>query len=205
LLPFEALKLAAAALLLSPFVPLLFMGEEYGETRPFLFFCSFTDQGLINAVREGRKQEFAAFHEAGIAPDPQSEQTFEASLLSWDLLQQQNFVLREWYRQLIGFRKSRPAMRNFNRSGTKVKALQNNALLVLERTDDIHDDSLLILFNFSREVQVYTPPRAYSLQKIFDSAETQWKGPGATAPGGTETGDITILPLSAVVYEMKLL
>jgi maltooligosyltrehalose trehalohydrolase len=125
--------------------------------------------------------------------------------LSWDLVQQQNFVLREWYRQLISFRKTRPAMRNFGRSGTKVKALQNNALLVLERTNDTHDDSLLILFNFSREEQVYTPTRAYSLQKIFDSAEAQWKGPGATAPGRTETGEMTILPLSAVVYEMKLL
>jgi len=205
LLPFEALKLSAAVMLLSPFVPLLFMGEEYGETNPFLFFCSFEDPGLINAVREGRKAEFAAFHEAGIAPDPQSEQTFAASLLSWELLRQQNFVLREWYRQLISFRKTRSAMRNFNRSGTKVKALQNNALLVLQRTDDTHNDSLLILFNFSREEQVYTPAPAYALQKLFDSAATEWKGPGATAPGSTEKGDMTIPPLSAVVYEMKLL
>ncbi|HEY0612073.1 MAG TPA: malto-oligosyltrehalose trehalohydrolase [Chitinophaga sp.] len=205
LLPFEGLKLAAAALLLSPFVPLLFMGEEYGEPRPFLFFCSFEDPGLINAVREGRKQEFADFHSAGIAPDPQSAQTFEASLLSWDLQQVKSVALRAWYRQLISFRKTRPAMRNFSRSGTKVKALQNNALLVLERTDEVYEDRLLILLNFSREEQIYTSTPAQRLKKLFDSAATQWNDPGAMAPGSAEGGDVHIPPLSAVVYEMKLL
>jgi maltooligosyltrehalose trehalohydrolase len=205
LLPFDSLKLAAAALLLSPFVPLLFMGEEYGESNPFLFFCSFEDPGLINAVREGRKQEFADFHRVGIAPDPQSAQTFEASFLSWDLRQENNAALRAWYRHLISFRKARPAMRNFSRSGTKVKALQNDALLVLERTDAVYEDRLLIFLNFSREEQVYTSTPAQGLQKLFDSADTQWNGPGVMAPGSAEGGDMHIPPLSAVVYEMKLL
>ncbi len=205
LLPFEALKLAAAAMLLSPFVPLLFMGEEYGETHPFLFFCSFEDPELIKAVREGRRQEFAEFHSKGIAPDPQSEQTFEASLLSWDLEQADNAVLRAWYRQLISLRKSNAALRNFSRSGTSVKALQHDALLVLERKDAVNNERLLMLFNFSGEEQVYTNAPAQRLQKLIDSADIQWKGPGAKAPGSAESGDIIIPPFSVVVYEMKLL
>ena len=69
LIPFEALKLAAAAVLLSANVPLLFMGEEYGETAPFLYFIDHGDAGLIEAVRRGRKAEFASFG-WGDVPDP---------------------------------------------------------------------------------------------------------------------------------------
>lgn len=202
LLPFDALKLAAAAVLLSPFVPLLFMGEEYGESNPFLFFCSFEDPALIEAVREGRKQEFAAFHQAGIAPDPQSLQTFETSVLSWELQSEANATLRNWYRTLISFRQTRPAMLNRSRSGTKLKGIQDDALLVLERYDNAQKDGLLILLNFSPEQQVYTPAVAQPLQKVFDSAEEQWNGAGASAPGRVESGSISIAPLSAVVYEM---
>ena len=67
-----ALRLAAAMLLLSPYVPLLFMGEEYGETNPFLYFVSHGDPALVEAVREGRRREFAAFGWAGKIPDPQA-------------------------------------------------------------------------------------------------------------------------------------
>lgn len=203
LLPFEGLKVAAAAMLLSPFVPLLFMGEEYGEENPFLFFSSYEDPGLIEAVREGRKREFAAFHQAGIAPDPQSVQTFEASRLNWQPQAAANTVLLAWYRALIAFRKSRPAMRNQRRSGTKVNALHDDALLVLERTDGAQD-RLLILLNFSREEQTCNPA-VKPLHKIFDSADEQWNGPGAIAPDRVESGPIRVPPLSVVVYEMILL
>ena len=61
LVDFESLKLAAGVVLLSPFIPLLFMGEEYGETAPFLYFISHSDPALIEAVRKGRKEEFKEF------------------------------------------------------------------------------------------------------------------------------------------------
>ncbi|HEY5542871.1 MAG TPA: hypothetical protein VIM04_06415, partial [Candidatus Binatia bacterium] len=61
LVSFEALKLAAGAVILSPFIPLLFMGEEYGEEAPFQYFISHSDPQLVDAVRDGRRQEFAAF------------------------------------------------------------------------------------------------------------------------------------------------
>ena len=89
LAPPEALRLATAALLLSPQVPLLFMGEELGATTPFLYFCDFHGE-LAAAVREGRRKEFAAFaqfasEEARASiPDPNDEKTFLASKIDWE-------------------------------------------------------------------------------------------------------------------------
>src|SRR5262249_19338576 len=78
-----AQRLAASLLLLSPHLPLLFMGEEYGEERPFPFFCSFGDPQLVQNVREGRRREFAAFAWQGGVPDPQAGATFASARLSW--------------------------------------------------------------------------------------------------------------------------
>ena len=73
LVSFEGLKLAAGAVLLSPYLPLLFMGEEYGEPAPFPYFISHGDPDLVEAVRSGRKKEFAAFQWQDEPPDPQDE------------------------------------------------------------------------------------------------------------------------------------
>jgi maltooligosyltrehalose trehalohydrolase len=82
-LPEHARKLAAFCTLLSPFTPLLFMGEEYGERAPFQFFSDHIDEKIATATREGRRREFAAFAEFGEEiPDPQSPATFEASKLT---------------------------------------------------------------------------------------------------------------------------
>ena len=83
IVPQEAQRLTCGLLLLSPCVPLLFMGEEYGETRPFPFFCSFLDPGLVEAVRRGRREEFAAlaFHWEDAMADPQDPATFDAAKL----------------------------------------------------------------------------------------------------------------------------
>ena len=75
---FEALKLAAGLVILSPFIPLLFMGEEYAETAPFPYFISHSDPELIEAVRRGRRAEFAAFGWQGETPDPQDAKDFSA-------------------------------------------------------------------------------------------------------------------------------
>src|SRR5438045_3220673 len=85
LVSFEASKLASGLVLLSPFVPLLFMGDEYGETAPFQYFVSHSDTDLVEAVRRGRQDEFAAFKWKGEAPDPQDERTFKRSKLNHSL------------------------------------------------------------------------------------------------------------------------
>ncbi len=110
-----AQRLAAALLLLAPHLPLLFMGEEYGEEHPFQFFCSFDGEELIEAVRQGRKREFEAFHAAGMdVPDPQSESTFEGSRLTWHWDDAPRKAgLRRLYQDLLNARRSWPALRNY--------------------------------------------------------------------------------------------
>ena len=84
LVSLDALKLAAALLLLSPYVPLLFMGEEYNEPAPFQYFVSHSDRDLVAAVRKGRHEEFESFGWAGEVPDPQAESTFERSRIHYE-------------------------------------------------------------------------------------------------------------------------
>src|SRR6202043_2057319 len=76
-------KLAAVLILCSPFLPLLFMGDEYGETAPFFYFTSFEDVGLANAVREGRKRELGSHYSEREFADPQALSTFERCKLDW--------------------------------------------------------------------------------------------------------------------------
>jgi len=103
----DQLRIRAAALLLAPQIPLLFMGEEYGEQRPFRFFTDHTDPLIADATREGRRREFAQF--AAFAgediPDPQDVRTFEDSKL--DRLHGDE-QLRNFYRELLALRRTLP-------------------------------------------------------------------------------------------------
>jgi maltooligosyltrehalose trehalohydrolase len=103
LIPRGAQKLAAALLLLAPHTPLLFMGEEYGETAPFQFFADFQDPELRKAVSEGRRSEFKDFDFSEV-PDPEDLATFERSKLTWTSVPE-NLAMLEWYRRLLQLRK----------------------------------------------------------------------------------------------------
>jgi maltooligosyltrehalose trehalohydrolase len=110
-----AQRLACGLLMLSPCVPLLFMGEEYGEKNPFPYFCSFDDPALIEAVRRGRREEVAAIRfEKGIEiPDPQSPETFAAAKLSWSWPEgSPQAQLRQLYQDLLAARRQWPALRD---------------------------------------------------------------------------------------------
>ncbi|HET9282036.1 MAG TPA: malto-oligosyltrehalose trehalohydrolase [Candidatus Angelobacter sp.] len=104
LIPRGARMLAAALLLLSPGTPLLFMGQEFDETNPFLFFTDYGDPALQKAVSEGRRQEFKDFDFAHVeVPDPQDPATFTHSKLKWQLTQGENPML-DWYGALLALR-----------------------------------------------------------------------------------------------------
>ncbi len=103
LVPWPALLPASALVLLGSGLPLLFMGEEYGEVRPFLYFTSHGDPALAKAVSEGRRQEFIA-QGAGEAPDPQAPQTFRRSKLS-HRRDGRHGALRAHYRRLLALRR----------------------------------------------------------------------------------------------------
>jgi maltooligosyltrehalose trehalohydrolase len=99
----DELELRAACLLFAPQIPLLFMGEEYGERRPFQFFTDHTDPAIAAATREGRRREFARFASfaAVDVPDPQDPETFRCSKLSREELA----GMRDRYRRLIELRR----------------------------------------------------------------------------------------------------
>jgi maltooligosyltrehalose trehalohydrolase len=103
-------KLGAAVVLLSPFIPMLFQGEEWSATAPFQYFTDFADPDLCAKVREGRCNEFAAFGwEEDRLPDPQAENTFQRSKLDWS--ERESAPHREmlqWYRALIALRREEP-------------------------------------------------------------------------------------------------
>ena len=110
----ERAKIAAAIYLLSPFVPMLFQGEEWAASTPFLYFADHDDPELARAVSEGRKKEFAAFGwDPASIPDPESPATFEASKLKWDEVTVGDHAeMLAWYQALIRFRRNTPCLNN---------------------------------------------------------------------------------------------
>jgi maltooligosyltrehalose trehalohydrolase len=106
------LKVAAAVVLTAPFVPMLFMGEEWGATTPFQYFTDHRDPALGQAVTRGRRREFADFGWVrGEVPDPQDPATFERSTLDWTEPSRPGHAeLLEWYRMLLTLRRSTPEL-----------------------------------------------------------------------------------------------
>ncbi|HNP29960.1 MAG TPA: malto-oligosyltrehalose trehalohydrolase [Nitrospirales bacterium] len=146
LVSFEALKVGNAAVLLSPYLPLLFMGEEYGETAPFLYFIDHGDPALIEAVRQGRAREFAAFGWTDI-PDPYSHETFERSKirLSLESHSQQQAHLK-WCQALIHLRKTIPALGTGAKGHRiQIRSHAKSQLLMIHRHARQGPDALLLL------------------------------------------------------------
>jgi maltooligosyltrehalose trehalohydrolase len=182
LLGFEELKLAAGAVLLSPFLPLLFMGQEYAEPAPFLYFVSHSDAGLIEAVREGRRSEFAAFAWRGEVPDAQAEETFERSRLDHALRTSGNHrVLLELYRELIRLRKEAVALQRLEKDPEGVISMEERNFLALFRRAE--GDEILAAYHFGAQpesIPVAATPGGWT--RMLDSAEERWAGPGSQVP-----------------------
>jgi maltooligosyltrehalose trehalohydrolase len=119
---FERAKIAAALVLTSPFVPMIFQGEEWAASSPFQFFADHDDPQLARAVSEGRKLEFEAFGwEPTQIPDPEKLDTFERSKLKWNEIQTPPHPeMLAWYRDLIALRKSTPDIGNAGPGNTRV-------------------------------------------------------------------------------------
>lgn len=175
LISFEALKLAAGILLISPYVPMLFMGEEFAETRPFQYFVSHSDKALIKAVREGRKKEFRYFfkEEQEEFPDPQDEETFERSKLDWNFRRNpfQNHML-EYYKLLITLRKQ-AAFKAFRSSSLSVEILKDEVI----RISGLDNGHRLVTFaNFGKVRSTVEVAEGETLKVLFSSADKRWGG-----------------------------
>jgi maltooligosyltrehalose trehalohydrolase len=193
---FESLKLAAGATLLSPFLPLLFMGEEYGETAPFLYFTSHTDPELAEAVRRGRRAEFAAFGGAGEAPDPQDEDTFLRSKLNPALRDREpNRRLLDLYRELIRLRKATPPLAHSGAEPLETVAFSKHGVLFIRRRAPRGDAILLLCFSNSPERLALPVPRG-CWKLLIDSSEERWGGDGASIPARFASDGETSLTLS---------
>ncbi|MCF8107051.1 MAG: malto-oligosyltrehalose trehalohydrolase [Desulfohalobiaceae bacterium] len=201
LVSFEALKLAAASVLLSPFLPLLFMGEEYGEEAPFLYFVSHSDPDLIQAVREGRKKEFAVFDWPGDPPDPQSEATFQRCILNWEQRSQGDHKrLLDFYRELIRLRRELPALAHPDRGSRKAWSDDRKKLVFLQRNNQ--GGQVLCLYSFgAMEQRVELDPGPGEWSRVLDSAGSAWGGPGSFLPERVASGqEVRIAPWSAAAY-----
>ncbi|MEM8604727.1 MAG: malto-oligosyltrehalose trehalohydrolase, partial [Cyanobacteria bacterium P01_H01_bin.121] len=176
LVSFAALKLAAGAVILSPYVPLLFMGEEYAETAPFLYFISHSDPELVDAVRQGRQREYADFHTLGDPPDAASLETFQRSLLNWEARQTgQQQLMRSFYKRLIELRKTLASINAPTRKGTSINSINDQQLLSVYREHD--SDHTLLVMNFNSESACWDqviPAGEWQLQ--LDSAAAEWTG-----------------------------
>lgn len=196
---FERLKLAAGAVLLSPFLPLLFMGEEYAEPAPFQYFVSHADEALIEAVRKGRKEEFSRFDWQQDIPDPQSRETFDRSRLNWSLRDKgKHLTLRSFHGELLSLRRSIPTLSNLSKDCTKTLVC-GEACLVLDRMDA--SGRVAAIFNFGEKTaRARFPGGSNRWRKILDSADSRWAGPGSVAPQLVEVSESTTIDISALSF-----
>lgn len=202
LVGYDALKLCATAYLLSPYQPMLFMGEEWAEKAPFNYFVSHTDKDLVEAVRQGRKKEFAAFHGQGEPPDPQAEETFEASKLNWNFREDaRQKAMWELYKTLIHIRKSHPAFHSSTRNSLEVLSWPAEKALGLHKISK--EGALLCLLNAGNEdASIEIPELKEGYRLLLNTDNTKWMGTGKEVPQqliGAEK--IIIPPFTAYVFE----
>ncbi|MCE7068496.1 malto-oligosyltrehalose trehalohydrolase [Dyadobacter sp. CY326] len=178
LVSFEMQKLLAGAVFVSPYLPMLFMGEEYSEPNPFMYFVSHTDPELAEAVRKGRKREFAAFHLEGEAPDPMSEETFGNSKLQWELVDLgPHQVMLQYYKKLIALRKQESTLHNADREAIAVEADEANETIVVRRWSNKQE--VVAILNFAKSDREFTLPEGQNAwRKLIASSDALWNGAG---------------------------
>jgi maltooligosyltrehalose trehalohydrolase len=184
LLNFDQEKLAAAVLCLSPYLPLLFMGEEYGETAPFQYFVSHGDEKLLSAVRKGRCEEFAAFGWTETPPDPAATSTFERCILQAELRSEgQHEILHRWYEALLRLRTSLP-----RELPDACLSYETRRVLFVRR-----QRQAWMVFCFSeRPCELVLPVLPGRWQVLLSSTDAEWGG-GRSGPSALEsTGELQL-------------
>lgn len=189
------LKLAAAAVLLSPFMPLLFMGEEWGATEPFYYFTSHTDPELIEAVRRGRAT--ACRTQGPCPPDPQAVETFAHSRPAFGPQETWQLQLRAYYRELLWWRRQLQAQADLGQQYPRVWLWPQEKLLAL----DYHGRTqYLVVLNFKKEAaSLRLPGGPGSWRLCLSSADRRWGGAGHDLPDRIDCGQYLELELPAQI------
>ena len=186
LVSWEALKTAATAVLLAPQTPMLFMGEEYGERAPFQYFVDHSDAGLNQAVREGRRKEFAAFGWTDV-PDPLDPSTFARSRVHLGgPHDERQKALLAWHRALIHLRKTLPPYTT-SRTSHQVHTFEEQHVIAIHRwTED--GDATLVVIGLNKNptrLSLDKPEGIWTLQAASWSSE--YGGPGHNGASHTIT------------------
>jgi len=179
----DGLKIAAALLLTSPFVPLLFQGEEWNASSPFQYFTAHTDPVLAQAVRDGRRREFAqSIGEAAEVPDPQAAETFARSKLKWEEREHgEHAEMLAWYRKLINYRRNRLPL-------DQVSVDFDEAARWLR----MRNGAIEVVCNFAEyEVSIPIDPRDRAMRVVLASKE----------PLSLSPAEIVVPPLSIAILE----
>jgi maltooligosyltrehalose trehalohydrolase len=177
----DAAKVAAGLVLTAPFVPLLFQGEEFAASTPFLYFADHNDAEMAKAIREGRRREFAAFgfSEQEI-PDPAARPTFVQSRLNWqEVGEGLHWEMLEWYRSLIRLRRRSPALNDGDMRHTQVRWSETDRWLAMDR------GAVQMLANLGRQDATFEVPDGFRV--ALASREI----------GGTDAGKI-VLPANTL-------
>ncbi len=201
LVSFEALKLAAGVVLLGPNIPLLWMGEEHAEPAPFQYFVSHGDPDLVEAVRRGRQEEFASFGWQETPPDPQDPETFTRSKLHWELRDQgKHRTMLLFYQRLIELRRSVAGLTNLTSDGLQVVADDEKRVVFCRRQHG--KSTALYIMSFGGErVRCTLRLDTNGLDKVLDSADETWEGPGGTLPEIVHSGqEIVCQPWSIALF-----
>jgi maltooligosyltrehalose trehalohydrolase len=173
-------RLAAGLLLLAPAIPLIFMGEEYDETRPFPYFCSFEDPQIADAACRGRRREFAYEGNEDEVPDPQARETFESAKMSWSWKEARQAGLRNLYQGLLAMRRSWfPLAKSLSHRATLVAGGDGAALLVrLDRTIATQDgdSNLVTFFNLDSRPQQLPRSERFDGSLLLRSEDSQFGG-----------------------------
>jgi maltooligosyltrehalose trehalohydrolase len=160
-------KIGACLVLTSPFVPMLFQGEEWGASTPFMYFTDHQDQEVAKAVREGRVAEFSSFQwKPEDIPDPQAEQTFVRSRLKWEELSEEpHRSMLGWYRKLVRIRKQIPSLTDGDMGKVKVRYDAKKEWIVVERHPAV------IAFNLASRPQWVQVGRSGNLGRLLAASE----------------------------------
>jgi maltooligosyltrehalose trehalohydrolase len=170
-LSLDQLKLAAGIVLLSPYLPLVFMGEEYGEVAPFQYFVSHGDPSLVETVRQGRRTEFARFGWTGHIPDPAEESTFRHCVLNWDSRSAgRHGVLWHFYRELLRLRRDVPALARLDKNALDVASFADDTVLFVKR-GHAHGSALVVSYFGQTPTEISLPVPPGRWRKTLDSAE----------------------------------
>lgn len=209
LVDFESAKLAAGVIILSPYLPMLFMGEEYREPAPFLYFVSHTDPALVEAIRKGRAEEFKSFSWKTDPPDAFAEDTFNRCKLNHDLRRQdEHQVMNEFYKTLLHLRKAVPALNNPDRKDIQVSGYSSQRVLFMHRHSNSSEAFLAFNIHTDEPATLRPPLPADRWRKVFDSLDNRWQTEGQNQPAtlpehlnAESPVEITLRPKSFAVFE----